>query len=84
MTGVCCCRGTLQEKPRRDVGATADKLKRGLQKRGLQQEVLQKVGLQKGALQKLQENGEQEATMQVCSPPRLHTRLCTPAWADKQ
>ena len=42
-------------------------------------EVGDKAGKLKGGLQKLQETGEQVATMQVGSPPRLHTRPCTPS-----
>ena len=67
MMGVCCCRGTLQENLWRDVGATADKLKRGLQKEGLK----------KGRVQKLQERGEQGAPMQVCTHPP-----CIPGFAQ--
>lgn len=59
MMGVCCCRGMLKEHPRREVGDTADEVKR----------VLQKEGLKKGRVQKLQESGKQGAPMQVCTHP---------------
>ena len=78
MMGGCCCRGTLQENPRRDFGATADKLKRGLQKEGLK----------KGRVQKLQEGGAAGGGSK--GPPcrsaltPLHTRLCPASWADTQ
>lgn len=45
-------------------------------------EVGDKAGKLKGGLQKLQETGEQVATMQVCPPYCLHTRLCIPSRPD--